>query len=334
MGAPPGPIWVYLGTEDGLRRLVIGDGTIRVAASAIFDNAVRALSVHPTDPADVFVGCGLRGEGLYHSRDGGDSIRTLGFRDRWVWGVTRHPVDPDTIYVGTEPPMLYRSTDGGASFEALDGVLDVESRERWTFFHEPFFDGHLHAIGLHPDRPDRLLAGVEHGGVLRSMDRGVTWTETRGGTDAHRIGIHPDDPDHVFLAAGDGLHESTDGGATWSSIDPLRGYYLHTVDFAPTRPDRIVIYADRHGDPIHLSDDGGNTWHPIGDGLPAAAPADCVRFHPTDPDSLVYAGDVGDGSSQLYRSDDLGSTWMPVRDPFPKVWRLAVAPTREATPSD
>lgn len=322
------PFDAYLGTRDGLRRVRFADGSMEVRETAIDGHVVRDIAVDPARPADCFVGCGLRGWGLHHTTDGGSTTQAVGFRDRWVWGVTRHPRDPCTLYVGTEPPMLHVSADGGATFTALDGVDAVASRDRWTFFHEPFRAGHIHAIALHPLAPDRILAGVEHGGVLRSTDAGRTWRDTRPGTDAHRITCHPRDPSVVYLAAGDGLHVSDDGGVTWSAVEALAGRYLHTITTAPSRPDRLVAYADDDDAPVFVSDDSGSTWRPVAAGLPVARPADPVRFHPTDPDVLLYAGDVDRHTSQLYRSTDAGATWTPVGDSLPKVWRIETVPIR------
>lgn len=318
------PLWVYFGTRDGLRRGRLDDRGLTIESAELHGNVVRAIARHPTDPTDVFIGCGLRGWGLHHSADAGETVSPAGFDDRWVWGVTRHPVDPSTVYVGTEPPMVFRSTDSGASFEPLVGCTSVSSRDGWTFFHEPFFAGHIHAIAIHPDRPDRILAGVEHGGVIRSTDGGDTWADTRPGTDAHRIGFDPADADRVLLAAGAGMFESTDGGVTWSAVDDLRGKYLHTVAFAPLEPATVASYADTASEPVLVSDDGGQRWSAVGDELPASGPADTVRFHPTDPTTLIYAGEVEEGYSQLYVSSDLGATWRPVGERLPKVWRLDV----------
>lgn len=87
-----------------------------------------------------------------------------------------------------------------------------------------------------------------------------------------------------------------------------------------------MVYADRDDEPLYLSEDRANTREPIGQGLPAARPADNVRFHPSEPGGLLYAGDVSDDESQVFASRDGGRTWEPVGDPFPKVWRVEVAP--------
>lgn len=322
---PRKPCLLYLGTADGLRVARLTPDGLDVVAKAIPDNAVRALSVDPTDPTDVFVGCGLRGWGLYHTSDAGRTVRQCGFDDRWVWGVERHPSDLDSLYVGTEPPMLYLSPDGGATFDAFEGIDDLPSRPEWTFFHEPFYEGHVHGIDVHPDHPDRIFAGVEHGAVIYSHDGGETWAESLVGSDVHRVAVDPTDPDRVFAATGAGLYRSDDVGREWSRIRDLRGQYLHAIVFDPEARERMYVYAAEDAHPVWKSRDGGNSWSPVGEGLPAARPADTVRLHPEEPETLVYAGDTDDGG-RLFVSTDAGDAWHRIDQPLPKVWRLEVAP--------
>lgn len=316
------PCLLYLGTEDGLRTARLSAVGLTVTHTALAGEAVRAIDVHPSDPVEALVGCGLRGHGLHRITDAGATVEHLGFEERWVWGIARDPRDPETVYVGTEPPMLFVSTDGGGSFDAFDGLEDLPSRSAWTFFHDPFRAGHVHGIALHPDRPDRILAGVEHGALVRSTDGGQTWDEALVGADVHRVAVHPTEPDRVYAATGTGLARSEDGGTTWAEAPPLRGSYLHALVFHPEDPARMYVYADDEDNPVHRSDDGGETWTGVADGLPAARPADPLRLHPTDPETVVYAGDAADDGSHLHASTDGGETWTRVEGTLPKVWRL------------
>jgi photosystem II stability/assembly factor-like uncharacterized protein len=316
---------LYVGTGDGLRTARLADGELAVTDGTVEGNAVRAISVHPDDPDDVLVGCGLRGWGLYHTTDGGATATSLGFDDEWVWGLARHPRDPDTLYVGTEPPMVYRSTDGGGTFEPLEGVGDVPSRGEWTFFHEPFHAGHVHGFAVHPDRPERVVAGVEHGAVVATHDGGETWHESLVGSDVHRLAVHPSEPDRVYAATGSGLHRSDDGGRSWEQTDDLSGAYLHALVFHPEDHELVYAYAASEDSPVHLSDDGGETWQPVAEELPSARPADTLRLHPADPEIVLYAGDVDQDRSHLFVSADAGETWERLEPALPKTWRLEAA---------
>lgn len=322
----PGPCRLYLGTADGLRTARFEADGVEVTAAVVADETVRAIAIHPEDPDDAFVGCGLRGWGLFRTRDGGKTVDPLGFEDKWVWGIARHPLDLETVYVGTEPPMVYRSTDGGQTFTACSGLEELPSRDDWTFFHDPFRAGHVHGFALHPERPDRLIAGVEQGALVRSTDGGETWNESLAGGDIHRVAVDPDDPDRVYAATGSGMHRSDDGGETWTLLDGLNGYYCHAIVFDPRDTDRMYVYIADEASPLYRSEDGGDTWEPIAESLPDARPADTVRLHPDDPDTLVYSGDPDWEASQLFVSTDAGNGWERVGGTLPKTWRLEAVP--------
>lgn len=322
---------LYAGTSDGVRVLVCEPGRIVVAGSGLRGNAVRGIAVHPERPEVAYVACGLRGWGLHRTADAGRTFETVGFDDRWVWDVVFQPGDPATLWVGTEPPMLYVGRDAGKTFHALTAVEALPSRPRWTFFHPPFHAGHIHGIAIHPRRPERIFAGVEHGAFIYSHDGGRSWRDALVGYDLHRVAVDPDDPDRVLAGAGEGLLVSADAGQTWAAVEDLRGKYVHAVLFDPHVPGRVFVYVAQDGAPLYRSEDGGRTWSAIGRGLPAARPADTLAAHPTVPHALFYAGDVDERRSRLYVSLDAGDTWHALGEDLPKVWRLRAAPRPPGT---
>lgn len=324
---------LYAGTEDGLRTFrVTGTVTIEQYADGLSGNTVRAIATHPDDSMTVYVGCGLRGWGLHYTDDGGMSFTSVGFEDEWVWDVTFDPSDSRTVYVGTEPPMVYVAHDGDTIFDQLEAIEALPSRPEWTFFHEPFHAGHVHGLSIHPDRPDQIVAGVEHGALVYSLDSGRSWDEALVGYDIHRTSIDPADPDRWFAGAGEGLFISRDAGTTWTAIDALVGKYVHSIRFDPHHSGRLFVYADAAPSPVYRSPDRGETWQAIGDGLPTAKPADPLCLHPDQANTLFYAGDVTDSRSRLFVSTDGGTSWEDSSRTIPKVWRLeAAAIGREIT---
>lgn len=288
-------------------------------------NAVRGIAIHPQDPRTAYIACGLRGWGLHRTRDAGRSFEPLGFEDRWVWDVAFHPNDPKTLYVGTEPPMLYVSRDEGRAFRAFESIEQLPSRVHWKFFYEPFYAGHVHGIAIHPKRPERLFAGVEHGALIYSYDGGQHWQEALVGCDIHRITIDPADPDRVFVGAGEGLFMSEDAGQTWKTVPKLQGKYLHAICFDRQNPKRIYVYVAEGGGPLYRSDDGGHRWVPLAQGLPENGPSDSFCVHPADASVLFYGGEAEARRGQLFVSLDGGTNWQPLGQGLPKIWRLRVA---------
>jgi hypothetical protein len=318
------PCRIYAGTGDGLVTLTLDRASgLTVAAHGLRGNEVRGLAVDPRDPSRVHAACGLRGWGLHLTTDGGLTFSTLGFDDRWVWDVVHDPADPKFVFVGTEPPMLYRGDALGTRFSAFPGIDSLPSRGRWTFFHPPFHAGHVHGIALSAKRPGRIIAGIEHGALIYSHDRGKTWFEALVGGDLHRVAVDPLDPDRIWAGAGNGLHVSVDGARSWRQVTGLRGRYVHGIVFDPRDPARMYVYVDGDRCPVYKSEDRGDTWQLAGTGMLAARPADPIRLHPEDPSVVIYAGDVGNGS-RLFLSPDEGMTWEMLGPTLPKVWRLQV----------
>lgn len=318
------PCILYLGTRDGLRVARFTPNRLEITARGIMGNTVRGIAVDQSNPADAYIGCGLRGWGLYRTIDAGRTIEHLGFEGQWVWDVARHPSNPETVYVGTEPPMVYVSVNGGDTFDQFKNIEELPSRSKWTFFHEPFYEGHIHGFAIHPARPERIFAGVEHGHDSALIYTGETWHEVLIGHDLHRIAVDPADPDRVLAATGSGLFQSHDAGESWASMPALSGKYLHSIIFNSDAPSHVYAYVDQEGNPLYKSEDSGDSWQAIGEDLPTAKPADNLRIHPEDPNTLIYVADANEKASSVYLSTNSGEAWHRINTPLPKVWRVEI----------
>ncbi|MFB6268658.1 MAG: WD40/YVTN/BNR-like repeat-containing protein [Halobacterium sp.] len=219
------------GTDDGLYELTPDDGD---ATTRLVLDAGSVMRVRQFDALDgVFAATDT---GLYHSHDG-DDWTALDVPREKVYSVG---VDAEgTVYAGTRPAHLYAADGndglGELSWRELDGLQDVPSREDWRL---PRHENLAQVRDVHApaDAPDRVVVGVEVGGVHVSDDGGDTWTERRGAsaTDedgdaspAERSdGVHDDvhelavlDPDEYVAATGFGLFRTTDAGQSWTRLD-------------------------------------------------------------------------------------------------------------------
>jgi hypothetical protein len=322
---------LYAGTEDGVfvfKFRAINDGMsaerneeLELVGRGIEGNAVRSIAIHPHRSDVAYIGCGLRGWGLYRTTNAGSNFESLGFQDRWVWEVAFHPTSPSTFYVGTEPPALYITHDEGRTFRTLEAIDKLQSRPKWSFFHAPFYAGHIHGLAVHQRFPERLFAGVEQGALVYTHDGGETWHQALVGYDIHRVTIDPAEPDRVYAGAGEGLFVSEDAGKSWNAVPALQGKYVHAVVFNPRDSNIMYVYANEENSPLYKTEDGGQKWKPIGEGLPAARPADTLIMHPTEPQILFYGGDIGQ-RSRIFVSYDAGETWSALPANLPKIWRL------------
>ena len=199
------------GTEDGVFQTSTGttEDAERVLAAG------RVMRVRRFDSIEgVFAASKT---GLYRSLDGGDSWTDLGVPREEVYSVVASP-DGERLYAGTHPAHLYVSNDDGESWRELEGFQELPSREEWyTPRHRN--EAHVRSLGTHPDAPERVIAGVEVGGVHVSEDRGETWTERREGVhdDVHHVLVRG--PEEYVASTGSGLYRTADAGRSWSRLD-------------------------------------------------------------------------------------------------------------------
>ena len=146
------------------------------------------------------------------------------------------------VYAGTEPSNLYRSEDGGETWQLLPELRRLPSEPRWSFPPRPWTH-HVSTIALHPTDPDSLAVGIELGGVMRSADGGATWIDhnPQAHSDAHQLLTHPLAPERVYEVAGQGIAISPDRGQSWRRLDDgLDRHYAWAVAADPAEPEPVV----------------------------------------------------------------------------------------------
>lgn len=199
------------GTYDGVYRT---DGPRFDSAERVLDSG-RVLRIRQFDDWDGVYAATKTG--LYRSTDDGASWTDLDVPREEVYSVVGD-TRGERLYAGTHPAHLYVSEDGGETWQELDGFQDLPSREEWyTPRHRN--EAHIRSLGAHADAPDRVVAGVEVGGVHVSDDRGETWTERKDGVhdDVHHVLVLG--PDEYVASCGGGLYRTRDAGETWTRLD-------------------------------------------------------------------------------------------------------------------
>ncbi|MFB6206981.1 MAG: WD40/YVTN/BNR-like repeat-containing protein [Haloglomus sp.] len=208
------------GTENGLHRLTDVDGSTGPTVRTVFDSGavmrLRAFEAHDGVVAATKTG-------LYHSTDGGEWTNLDVPREQ-VYAVGAAP--DGRLYAGTRPAHVYvaraDSSDalgvGELEWRELEGLQEVPSREEWRLpRHENL--AQVRDVHVHPEAPERVVAGVEVGGVHVSNDGETTWTERRERVhdDVHELAVLG--PDEFVAATGYGLFHTTDAGRSWARLD-------------------------------------------------------------------------------------------------------------------
>lgn len=202
---------LLIGTRDGVFRSA--DGTVDDVEQVLDAGTtlrVRTFETHE----DVFA---TTKTGLYRSTDVGTSWENLDVPREEVFSVVVSPTG-ERLYAGTHPAHLYVSRDDGDTWTERDGFQDLPSRDEW---HTPRHrnEAHVRSLGVHPDAPERVIAGVEVGGVHVSDDSGETWTERRDDVhdDVHHVLVL--DAEEYVASCGGGLYRTRDSGELWTRLD-------------------------------------------------------------------------------------------------------------------
>ena len=173
------------------------------------------------------------------------------------------------LYVGTEPAMIFRSDDSGATWQRLDAIDQLPTRESW-YFPPPPHQPHVRSIDFLPGSESSVLAGVEVGGVLISDDYGEHWTEMNTGVhvDVHTVRPDPLQPGRLIAVTGGGVYVSADRGEGWKHVtEGLCQGYAVGVHFNPDRRGEALIATGQRppGLNAHVwhTLDGGDTWEQV-----------------------------------------------------------------------
>src|SRR5579885_270959 len=316
----PAPHRLYVGTiGEGLFRSTDGGDTFRRAADGMFVEChVRALAVHPREPGTLYLG---NESGVWRSTDGADSWqRVVSPADGLqVWSLLLLPHAPETLLVGTCPPRLFRSGDGGRTWAEAEARIQQGCPR--------ILHTRVTTLAADPADPESVWAGVEIDGLYRSRDGGKTWRPMGTGLssrDIHGLAFGPGR--RVLATTNNDLNLSDDGGETWRPAGIGRSLpwsYCRGIAQPVGRPEVVLL---GNGDAptgsagvIGLSTDGGDTWREAR--MPGRANSTIWNFatHPADP-ALVYAGSV---SGQVFRSTDGGLSWEKLPREFGEVRALA-----------
>ncbi len=289
------------------------------------------------------------------SNDSGEIV------DHTFWLTPGHPNEPGVWYAGTSPPGLFRSEDGGETWNTVKGFNAHPQREKWI---PPKGEGPpggatLHSILIDPRDAHHLYIGISMGGVFESRDRGESWTPLNQGCEAdflpesdpeyghdpHCIQLHAMQPDRLFQQNHCGIyrmdrtsHSSQD---RWIRIGRTMPKTIGDIGFPillhPRDPQRVWVFpmdgtsvwprVSPGGKPaVYMTRNGGQTWNRQSHGLPPRQAWWTVKRQAMAADSHKPVGlYLGTTSGEVWASRNEGTSWQCLVRHLPEVYSIEVA---------
>ena len=361
---------VLVGTRKGA--FILGaDGARRdwsVAGPFFGGWEIFHMKGSPADPERLYASqsTGWFGQVMQRSDDGGQNWTTVGndfpyegipgthqwydgtphpWEFKRIWHLEPSLIDPDTVYAGAEDAALFRSTDGGTSWQELAGLRRHGTGASWM----PGAGGMcLHSIVLDPGNEKRMFIAISAAGVFRSDDGGETWKainkglrsahipgpDAETGHCVHHIAMHPARPNTLFMQKHWDVMRSDDAGETWHEVSGnLPTDFGFVIDVHAHEPETLYVVPIK-SDQEHYPLDGAlkvyrsrssGDWEPLTRGLPQqdcyvnvlrdAMAVDCLE------ECGVYFGTTG---GQVYASADGGDSWTAIVRDLPAILSVEV----------
>ena len=272
-----------------------------------------------------------------------DSMRGLDvpWSTRMIW--TLEVGAPGELWCGTIPGALFRSPDGGDTWELMHALWDDPRRRQWVGGGYDFSG--IHSILVDPRDPAHVTVAVSVGGVWTTRDAGATWELIGTGLrneymppglegdplsqDAHRVVQCPAHPERLWMQHHNGIFLSDDGGHQWRELTEVPpSSFGFAVAVHPADPDTawfVPATKDERRYPVDArlvvtrTRDGGRGFEVLSRGLPQGPAYDLVYRHAldcsADGERLAFASTTG----SLWVTEDQGDSWHCVSEHLPPV---------------
>ena len=248
------------------------------------------------------------------------------------------PSQPDIMYVGNWGSGVYRSIDGG---------------DTWNFASQGITNPFIFSLAVDPIDPNTVYAGSYGGGVYKSINGGAQWVQVSSGLNmpavVYVITIDKIDTNVIYIGTRNknsgtwgftgnldyhgGVYKTVDGGANWSHCTiPNNDDYVYDIAINPSNSN--TIYASMHYTGVFKSVNAGATWTSKNTGLSEidALHTRGIEINPNNTNEL-YLATWGTGS--FYYSADGGDNWSNRKSGLggtdTKVWKITMDPRSPGT---
>jgi photosystem II stability/assembly factor-like uncharacterized protein len=280
--------------------------------------------------------------------------------DHTFWLTPSSAKEPNVWYAGTSPQGLFRSDDGGVTWEALPGLNEDAQYRSWMGSEQDGTpDGpKLHSVIVDPRDPQHLYLGMSGGGVHESIDGGRSWKplvrglEVVEGMDASNIAFHdphcvrmcPSNPDRLYQQNHCGIYRLDRPSTEWTRIGKRMPKSIGDIGFPmvihPRNADTAWVFpmdgatvwprTSPEGKPAaYVTRDAGKNWKRLDKGLPDAQAWWTVKRQAMTGDARDPIGlYLGTTSGELWSSRDEGQRWSCIARGLPEIYAVETAELR------
>jgi photosystem II stability/assembly factor-like uncharacterized protein len=277
--------------------------------------------------------------------------------DHTFWLAPCGASEPNTWYAGTSPQGLFRTEDGGETWEPLPGFNEDPQYRTWMGGEQDGTpDGpKLHSILVDPRDANHLYLGMSSGGVHESLDGGKSWAPLIDGLevvegfdvanptfhDPHCVRLCPTDPDRLYQQNHCGIYRLDRPGRHWQRVGKAMPSEVGDVGFPlvvhPRERDTVWVFP-MNGETVwprtspggrpaaYVTRDGGQSWQRQDNGLPPEQAWWTVKRQALCSDQCNPLGlYVGTTSGELWQSRNEGEDWQLVVRHLPEIYAVEAA---------
>jgi photosystem II stability/assembly factor-like uncharacterized protein len=356
---PKAALSVWIGTKKGAFVFTSSDRKKWTLSGPHFlGQEVHHVMQDPRDPARLYaaVGTSWFGSHLQRSTDGGKTwvVAETGLTTegklpdqplKRIWHIAPGaPDDPNALWLGADPGVLFRSEDNGDNWTLVEGLSNHPTRDKWNAGAGGMMVHSIAALGK-----GRVVVGISAAGAFRSTDTGKTWEPFNGnvlcdfqpnkypevGQCVHKLLAHPRRRDFLYQQNHCGIYRAQFKAMKWQDISkglPSRFGFAAAVPAAEeqtmfTIP--IISPMERYVPEGKLrvarTRDGGKSWDFLSKGLPQKDDYSLVLREAMTSDNFDDAGVYfGTANGAVYGTNNAGDSWQSMAQHLPPVYSVSV----------
>lgn len=243
------------------------------------------------------------------------------------------PSNPNVIYIGTVSSGLYKTNNGGQTWNycSTENLPEIEDTLFYSYYQPCWWEGSfypINAIAVSPQNENHVWIGTQGRGLLESNDGGNSWQIANdslpNSSEYNFININPENEDDILVGTehysgppvdlkNGGLYRTLNGGASWQIVDSIphgKSYFISSIERDPVNNNHILIGVGSSSEPgfawgIMETFDNGNNWHILNDmGIFMS-----ICINPSNNQNIWAVVYTGFQDYLLMNSNDGGHTW-------------------------